>query len=112
MSVMYLCTAFSSESQQCPQPPAPQTLDAVVANDGRDELAGSPNLRSGSDMVKVEGIGTVPGRQPGGLPSQGYSKYQKLLPPRFQRQQQVSACRGSSLGLVPSGCVRCLASHF
>ncbi|XP_023665448.1 protein PRRC2A isoform X1 [Paramormyrops kingsleyae] len=78
----------NTESQQCPQPPAPQTLDAVVANDGRDEVAGSPNLRSSSDMMKVEGIGTVPGRQPGGLPSQGYSKYQKSLPPRFQRQQQ------------------------
>lgn len=56
---------------------------------------GTPHIRAGSggergvDPVKIENIGGVAGRQAGGPPGQGYSKYQKSLPPRFQRQQQV-----------------------
>ena len=56
---------------------------------------GTPHIRAGSggergaDPVKIENIGGVAGRQTGGPPGQGYSKYQKSLPPRFQRQQQV-----------------------
>lgn len=35
-------------------------------------------------------------RQPPPAQTLGYSKYQKSLPPRFQRQQQVRANRGGS----------------
>ncbi len=45
--------------------------------------------RGGDDTVKVvENVGGT-GRQGSGPSGQGFSKYQKSLPPRFQRQQQV-----------------------
>ncbi|XP_029103998.1 protein PRRC2A isoform X2 [Scleropages formosus] len=79
----------STEPQQCPPPPAPQTLDTTAAGEGKEEASGPPSVRGGgSDVVKVESLGGGSGRQPSSLPSQGYSKYQKSLPPRFQRQQQ------------------------
>lgn len=54
---------------------------------------GSPHIRAGGggervDPVKIENVGGGAGRQAGGPSGQGYSKYQKSLPPRFQRQQQ------------------------
>lgn len=45
--------------------------------------------RSGDETVKVEAVTGGAGRPGGGMPGQGFSKYQKSLPPRFQRQQQV-----------------------
>lgn len=48
--------------------------------------------RSGDEAVKVETVTGGAGRPGGGMPGQGFSKYQKSLPPRFQRQQQVSVC--------------------
>lgn len=63
--------------------------------ENKEETMGSPHVRSGSggerglEPVKIENIGGGAGRQASGGPGQGYSKYQKSLPPRFQRQQQV-----------------------
>ncbi|XP_043534099.1 protein PRRC2A-like isoform X3 [Chiloscyllium plagiosum] len=67
----------SSGSFEMPQaePPPPPEKETVEVK----EEAGVVRVES-----KVETV--VPGRQP--QPSQGYSKYQKSLPPRFQRQQQ------------------------
>ncbi|KAL4629617.1 protein PRRC2A-like isoform X1 [Arapaima gigas] len=80
----------STEPQQCPPPPAPHIMDTAAAGEGKEEVGGPSSVRSGggSDVVKVENLGGGSGRQPGNLPGQGYSKYQKSLPPRFQRQQQ------------------------
>ncbi|XP_072406241.1 protein PRRC2A-like isoform X4 [Chiloscyllium punctatum] len=67
----------SSGSFEMPQaePPPPPEKETVEVK----EEAGVVRVES-----KVETV--VPGRQP--QPCQGYSKYQKSLPPRFQRQQQ------------------------
>ncbi|XP_026875554.2 protein PRRC2A isoform X1 [Electrophorus electricus] len=53
------------------------------------------SVRGGEDSVKAEamsgvvgGTSVAVGRQGSGMLSQGFSKYQKSLPPRFQRQQQ------------------------
>ncbi|XP_070840221.1 protein PRRC2A isoform X1 [Chaetodon trifascialis] len=88
----------SADAQQCPQPavsqPQQPTLDVPSAGEIKEETMGSPHVRGGSgsergvDPVKIENIGGGAGRQAGGPPGQGYSKYQKSLPPRFQRQQQ------------------------
>ncbi|XP_038579944.1 protein PRRC2A isoform X2 [Micropterus salmoides] len=88
----------SADVQQCPQPAVPQpqqpTLDIPLPGENKDETMSSPHIRAGSggergiDPVKTENIGGGAGRQAGGPPGQGYSKYQKSLPPRFQRQQQ------------------------
>lgn len=53
-----------------------------------------PHIRStkcADDTLKVESVSGT-GRQGSGSSGQGFSKYQKSLPPRFQRQQQVSFC--------------------
>lgn len=62
--------------------------------------------------IEPKGDGVGPTRQP---PSQGlgYPKYQKSLPPRFQRQQQVRSSSSLlgyclSLSLPSSGCVHLL----
>uniref|UniRef100_A0A3Q4BI13 BAT2 N-terminal domain-containing protein n=1 Tax=Mola mola TaxID=94237 RepID=A0A3Q4BI13_MOLML len=88
----------NAEAQQCPQPtvsqPQQPTLDIPLTGEIKEEMMASPHIRSGSggergaDPVKIESIGGGAGRQAGGPPGQGYSKYQKSLPPRFQRQQQ------------------------
>lgn len=70
-------------------------MDRSLPGETKDETVGCTHVRAGSgnergvDQVKIETIGTGAIRQAGGPPSQGYSKYQKSLPPRFQRQQQV-----------------------
>uniref|UniRef100_A0A1A7Z2T6 Proline-rich coiled-coil 2A n=2 Tax=Iconisemion striatum TaxID=60296 RepID=A0A1A7Z2T6_9TELE len=85
----------SADVQPCPQPAVPQpqqpTLDVPVPVESKEEVGSSPHIRAGErgvDSVKVESSGGGAGRQAGGPPGQGYSKYQKSLPPRFQRQQQ------------------------
>lgn len=76
------------------QPQQP-SLDIPLPGEIKEETVGSPRIRSGSggergaDPVKIENVGGGAGRQASGPPGQGYSKYQKSLPPRFQRQQQV-----------------------
>ncbi|XP_042291064.1 protein PRRC2A isoform X1 [Thunnus maccoyii] len=87
-----------ADTQQCPQPavsqPQQPTLEVPLPGETKEETIGSPRIRAGSggergvDPVKIENIGGGAGRQAGGPPGQGYSKYQKSLPPRFQRQQQ------------------------
>lgn len=87
------------ESQQCPQPVVSQvlqsTMDRPLPGEIKDETLGCTHVRAGSgnergvDQVKIETIGSGTSRQASGPPNQGYSKYQKSLPPRFQRQQQV-----------------------
>ncbi|XP_051991604.1 protein PRRC2A-like isoform X1 [Xyrauchen texanus] len=84
----------TNESQQILQPQVTQhqqSLDVPVSGDGKDEpVVGGPCIRGtrgGDDPVKVESVGGT-GRQGSGPPGQGFSKYQKSLPPRFQRQQQ------------------------
>lgn len=70
-------------------------MDVPLPGESKEEAVGTPHIRTASgsergvDQVKVENIGAGAGRQAGGPPGQGYSKYQKSLPPRFQRQQQV-----------------------
>lgn len=64
-----------------------------MPGDAKEEpVVGGPHIRGtrgGDDSVKlVESVGGT-GRQGSGPPGQGFSKYQKSLPPRFQRQQQV-----------------------
>ncbi|XP_074542156.1 protein PRRC2A isoform X2 [Halichoeres trimaculatus] len=88
----------SADTQPCPQPSMSQTqqptLDVPAPGESKEETLGSAHVRAGSggergaDPVKIENIGGGAGRQAGGPPGQGYSKYQKSLPPRFQRQQQ------------------------
>ncbi|XP_067865638.1 protein PRRC2A-like isoform X2 [Heterodontus francisci] len=69
-------TASSSSFEMTQvEPPPPPEKEAIEVK----EEAGVVRVES-----KVEAV--VQGRQP--QPSQGYSKYQKSLPPRFQRQQQ------------------------
>lgn len=68
-----------------------------MPGDAKEEpVVGVPHIRStrgGDDSVKlVESVGGT-GRQGSGPPGQGFSKYQKSLPPRFQRQQQVCFVR-------------------
>uniref|UniRef100_A0A672Z903 Protein PRRC2A-like n=1 Tax=Sphaeramia orbicularis TaxID=375764 RepID=A0A672Z903_9TELE len=89
-----------ADAQQCPQPAVTQPQQPTVEvplpllGENKEETVSSPHIRSGSggdrgvDPVKIENIGGGAGRQTGGPPGQGYSKYQKSLPPRFQRQQQ------------------------
>uniref|UniRef100_A0A8C3G0D5 Proline-rich coiled-coil 2A n=1 Tax=Cyclopterus lumpus TaxID=8103 RepID=A0A8C3G0D5_CYCLU len=88
----------SAEAQQCPQPtvsqPQQPTVDIPLPGENKEESMGTPHIRAGSgsergvDSVKIDNIGGGAGRQASGPPGQGYSKYQKSLPPRFQRQQQ------------------------
>ncbi|XP_022602691.1 protein PRRC2A-like isoform X1 [Seriola dumerili] len=88
----------SADAQQCPQPavsqPQQPTLDIPLPVESKEETMGGPHIRAGSgnergvEPVKIENIGGAAGRQVSGPPGQGYSKYQKSLPPRFQRQQQ------------------------
>ncbi|KAJ8354537.1 hypothetical protein SKAU_G00221040 [Synaphobranchus kaupii] len=82
----------TTDSQNCPPPPEVPSLpqDVAPVGDGKEEVVGAPGVRAagGADIAKTEGLGGGGGRQGGGLPGQGYSKYQKSLPPRFQRQQQ------------------------
>lgn len=83
--------------------PQQATLDVPLPGESKEETIGGSHIRVGSgsertvDPVKVENIGGGAGRQASGPPGQGYSKYQKSLPPRFQRQQQVrvSTCHFS-----------------
>lgn len=95
LTFYFLCL----DAQQCPQPtvsqPQQPSLDIPSPGEIKEETVGSPRIRSGSggergvDPVKTENVGGGAGRQASGPPGQGYSKYQKSLPPRFQRQQQV-----------------------
>lgn len=95
-SIIYL---LGLDAQQCPQPtvsqPQQPALDIPSPVEVKDETMSSPHIRSGSggergvEPVKTENVAGGIGRQAGGPPGQGYSKYQKSLPPRFQRQQQV-----------------------
>uniref|UniRef100_A0A3Q2P6N4 Proline-rich coiled-coil 2A n=1 Tax=Fundulus heteroclitus TaxID=8078 RepID=A0A3Q2P6N4_FUNHE len=88
----------SADVQQCPQPAVSQSqqpiLDVPPSVESKEEAVGSPHVRAGSgaersvEPVKVESSGGGAGRQASGPPGPGYSKYQKSLPPRFQRQQQ------------------------
>ncbi|XP_054879631.1 protein PRRC2A isoform X2 [Poeciliopsis prolifica] len=88
----------TADVQQCPQTavsqPQQPTLDVPPSVESKEESTGSPHVRAGSggergvEPVKMESSGVGVGRQAGGPPGQGYSKYQKSLPPRFQRQQQ------------------------
>uniref|UniRef100_A0A3P8VW70 Proline-rich coiled-coil 2A n=1 Tax=Cynoglossus semilaevis TaxID=244447 RepID=A0A3P8VW70_CYNSE len=88
----------TADIQQSPQPAVPQPmqppLDVPVPVESKEETVSTPHVRAGSgservlDTVKIETVGGTTGRQVGGPISQGYSKYQKSLPPRFQRQQQ------------------------
>lgn len=90
---------FAADPQQCPQPtvsqPQQPAMDIPTQGEMKEEVMSTPHIRSGSgnergvDPVKIESVGGGTGRQAGGPPGQGYSKYQKSLPPRFQRQQQV-----------------------
>ncbi|XP_016327846.1 protein PRRC2A-like isoform X1 [Sinocyclocheilus anshuiensis] len=81
----------STESQQALQPQPTQhtqTLDVPVPGDAKEEPVVHIRTRGGEDTVKlVENVGGT-GRQGSGPSGQGFSKYQKSLPPRFQRQQQ------------------------
>ncbi|XP_059365890.1 protein PRRC2A-like isoform X1 [Carassius carassius] len=81
----------STESQQALQPQStqhPQILDVPVPGDAKEEPVVHIRTRGGDDTVKVvENVGGT-GRQGSGSSGQGFSKYQKSLPPRFQRQQQ------------------------
>uniref|UniRef100_A0A8B9JVJ9 Proline-rich coiled-coil 2A n=1 Tax=Astyanax mexicanus TaxID=7994 RepID=A0A8B9JVJ9_ASTMX len=85
----------SSESPQVAQPPAPQLqqpIDVTGPVESKEEpIISSAHIRSnrsGDESVKMEGVSVGAGRQGSGMPGQGFSKYQKSLPPRFQRQQQ------------------------
>ncbi|XP_077599168.1 protein PRRC2A isoform X1 [Stigmatopora nigra] len=87
----------NTDVQHCPQPaltlPQQPTLE-VSSTVAKEETVCTPQMRAGSvgergmEPVKIENIGVGSGRQATGAPGQGYSKYQKSLPPRFQRQQQ------------------------
>lgn len=104
ISLLYSLPFLHPDAQVYPQPPTPQLqqppLEVLVPGEGKEEIQGSAHVRSGGggggggggvvDPVKVESMGGGASRQASGPPGQGYSKYQKSLPPRFQRQQQVS----------------------
>lgn len=92
----YSVLSFFSESQQAAQPPASQhqqPQDVPGPAEVKEEPVSSSthirSSRSGEETVKVEAVTGGTGRPGGGMPGQGFSKYQKSLPPRFQRQQQV-----------------------
>ncbi|XP_061615156.1 protein PRRC2A isoform X2 [Phyllopteryx taeniolatus] len=87
----------NTDAQHCPQPAVsqPQQLMLEVPSPvDKEETVCTPHIRGGSggergtESVKIENIGGVSSRQAIVPPGQGYSKYQKSLPPRFQRQQQ------------------------
>ncbi|XP_036394604.1 protein PRRC2A-like [Megalops cyprinoides] len=82
----------NTDSQRCLPPTAVQLAVQDIAEAGEREeegvAASSIQTAGGADLVKMEGFGGGAGRHGGGLHVQGYSKYQKSLPPRFQRQQQ------------------------
>ncbi|XP_038132983.1 protein PRRC2A isoform X2 [Cyprinodon tularosa] len=88
----------TADVQQCPQPAVPQSqqplLDLPPSAESKEEAVASPHVRAGGggersvEAVKVENSIGGTGRQASGPPGQGYPKYQKSLPPRFQRQQQ------------------------
>jgi hypothetical protein len=100
ISLLYSLPFLHPDTQVYPQPPTPQlqqpSLEVLVPGEGKEEILVSAQVRSGGggggvvDPMKVEGMGGGAGRQASALPGQGFSKYQKSLPPRFQRQQQVS----------------------
>lgn len=83
-------------------------MDRPLPGDIKDEPAGCTHARTGSgnergvDQVKMESAGSGASRQAGGLPNQGYSKYQKSLPPRFQRQQQVRSPKSVVMIMIMS----------
>lgn len=66
-------------------PPPPPPLPSLLQPPAQIEA-----LEAKEDMnvvkAEVKGEAMLQSRQP--VPTQGYSKYQKMLPPRFQRQQQ------------------------
>ena len=78
--------------------PLQPALDVPLPEETKEETVSATHIRASSggergvDPVKMENIGGGASRQAGGPPGQGYSKYQKSLPPRFQRQQQVRIC--------------------
>ncbi|XP_055081304.1 protein PRRC2A isoform X1 [Periophthalmus magnuspinnatus] len=78
-----------ADVQQCPPAPVTQPQQPVLEMplpEAKEEPIRDAHVRGGErDQVKMEVMGG--GRQ-SGPPGQGYSKYQKSLPPRFQRQQQ------------------------
>ncbi|KAI5621675.1 protein PRRC2A isoform X1, partial [Silurus asotus] len=85
----------NTDAQQVVPPPAPQHQqphDVPAPGEVKEEPVPSSthvrSSRSGDETVKVETISGGAGRPGGGMPGQGFSKYQKSLPPRFQRQQQ------------------------
>ncbi|XP_076864526.1 protein PRRC2A isoform X2 [Brachyhypopomus gauderio] len=85
----------NTDSPQVAPPlhPHPQQAPDVSApGEAKEEpAAGVAHVRggrAGEDCVKAEAVSGAAGRPAGGMSSQGFSKYQKSLPPRFQRQQQ------------------------
>ncbi|KAG1947329.1 protein PRRC2A [Pimephales promelas] len=82
----------NTESQQPQATQHPQSLDVPVPGETKEEPAvGGPHIRGprgGDDSMKLVESVAGTGRQGSGPPGQGFSKYQKSLPPRFQRQQQ------------------------
>ncbi len=60
-----------------------------MPGDAKEEPVVHIRTRGGDDTVKVVENVVGTGRQGNGPSGQGFSKYQKSLPPRFQRQQQV-----------------------
>ena len=110
-----MCLCDADAQQPCPPPvvlqPPQSPLEAPPPGEAAEEVLAPAHVRmvaggggaAGADPVKVEsmvaaaaaaaggGGGGGANRPANGPPSgQGYSKYQKSLPPRFQRQQQVS----------------------
>lgn len=90
-----VCTDPQQGSQPTVPSPQPPAVEVPAQGEVKEEVMSTPHIRTGSgsergvDPVKIESAGGGTGRQAGGPPGQGYSKYQKSLPPRFQRQQQV-----------------------
>ncbi|XP_062865792.1 protein PRRC2A [Trichomycterus rosablanca] len=86
----------NTDSQQVAQPLAPQHQpphEVMPPVEVKEEpVSGGPHVRNSGgrndEPVKVEAISGGAARQGGGMSGQGFSKYQKSLPPRFQRQQQ------------------------
>lgn len=79
----------AADGQQCPPVTVTQPQQPVLeipVPETKEEPINSAHIRGAErDQVKMEVMGG--GRQ-SGPPGPGYSKYQKSLPPRFQRQQQ------------------------